>query len=361
MNIAQPSTQRLKGLDSLRGLAALAVVLFHFTTCFEAVYGPARSRLFFYAPKGCFGVQLFFCISGFVILRTLERTSSIKRFAVARFARLYPAYFVCAAIALTTIAITHVHLSDLTPKAIAINASMLALLFGAPRIDPSYWTLTYEVLFYAGVALTWFVLRPRRRLEIPCLFWLACSLAGHLFRGLAKHHGTCTLLDVDYANLFVLGMMLHYISKGSRTRLTLPTFGAALFMSLFPPEVNGVGVHMGPTEFLLLISSFCALIFLAANGKTKFLDFPPLVFLGEISYSLYLIHEIVGFALIRAFLAAGMNVNVAILLTLSFIVGLAWCLRTFVEKPAERWIKSLAKFTVKTFQAPASVRAVGGF
>ena len=352
--------QRLAGLDSLRGLAAIAVVLFHYTTGYQKFFAASGAVPLFTFPLGCFGVQLFFCISGFVILRTLERTGSIKSFAVARFARLYPAYCVCALITLGVIAMAHLHLSDLTPQIVVINATMLALLTGAPRIDPSYWTLTYEVLFYAAVALIWFRLRPGRRLEGPCLVWLTCSLLGHLFDGINRHTRLAVLINIDYANLFVLGMMLHYITKSSRTRLTIPTFCAALLLALFPPAASGVGVNLFRIKFTFMIAAFCALIWLAADDRGRFLHFRPLIFLGEISYSLYLIHQVVGYAVIRVLLSAGLEINAALALTLTFVIGLAYCLRMFVEKPAERWIKSLPKYARGTSLLPQSAAASSG-
>jgi peptidoglycan/LPS O-acetylase OafA/YrhL len=360
VGVSPHDQQRLTGLDSLRGLAAMAVVLFHYTTGYQKFFGSSASAPLFYLPSGCFGVQLFFCISGFVILRTLERTSDIKSFAISRFARLYPAYFVCALITLATIALSHVHLSDLNAEAIAINATMLALLTGAPRIDPSYWTLTYEVLFYAAAALIWFRLRPGRRVELPCLIWLACSLIGHLVDGIHRHSRLAVLMNIDYANLFVLGMMLHYLSKGSRSRLTLPTFCAALLLSLFPPVDSGAGVSLFRVKFTFMIAVFCALIWLAADDRRRFLHFRPLVFLGEISYSLYLIHQIAGYAVIRILLRAGMEIDGALLVTIAFVIGLAACLRVFVEKPAERWIKNFAKPARRQSLLPQSAAASGG-
>jgi peptidoglycan/LPS O-acetylase OafA/YrhL len=356
MTSGQPQN-RLRGIDSLRGLAALAVVLFHYTTGYEFMLGRSGSGLLFYLPTGCFGVQLFFLISGFVILRTLERTSDLKTFAVARFARLYPPFFVCATLTLIVIALTHWHLANLNAKAIAINYTMLAQLIGVKEIDPSYWTLTYEVLFYAGAALIWFRLRPKCRLEVPCLIWLGCSLAGHLVDDISNHHRLSTLINVDYANLFVLGMMLYYLSQGRGSRLTIPTFGAALLMALFPPGVNAVGVVLSRIEYISLIASFWALIWLASNGERRFLDFPPLVFLGEISYSLYLVHQVIGFTIIHALLRAGMEPNVAIFTTIAFIVALAACLRIFVEKPAERWIKNSTKPPARAALAHRSAHA----
>ena len=334
-------SRRLRGLDALRGLAALAVVLYHYTTIYESHFGSYPSRPLFSLPHGHFGVELFFLISGFVILGTIERTSDLKRFAIARFARLYPTYLVCALISLAALYTCNLNFSPLTAKAVAINATMLSSVAGTPLIDPSYWTLSYEVLFYAGAGVLYSVLGSRLRLELPCLAWLACSFAGHLLPWFADHHRLHVLLNVEYANLFVLGMMLHYISENVQTPLTIPVLCVALLMTLFPPEFNRG--NMSQPIYVTMIAAFSTAIWLVSRTGGKFLDIRPLVFFGEISYSLYLVHQVVGFAVIRALLRLGAPTNTAIISTICLVVGLACLLRIFVEKPAERWIKNLGK------------------
>jgi len=83
---------RLAQLDALRGVAALLVVGFHYTTRFDQLYGHAGEPLLS-LPWGHYGVNLFFMISGFVIFMTLERTQRATDFVVSRFSRLYPAYW----------------------------------------------------------------------------------------------------------------------------------------------------------------------------------------------------------------------------------------------------------------------------
>lgn len=333
------TTVRLRGLDALRGVAALSVVLFHYTTGYEARVNAYPARPFSSFPNSHFGVELFFCISGFVILGTLERTRNGRRFAIARFARIYPAYLACAGLSLATMFLAHFDLSDLNPGVLALNATMLTGLTGVSAIDPSYWTLSYEVLFYAAAGVVWSLLRNRPRLEVPCLVWLACSVIGHLLPWVGRHHRLGVLLNVEYANLFVLGMMLYYLSQGSRTRLTLPTLCVALCLAGFPPEFNGG--HLLQTRYVLLICGFCLAIWVVAKSGGRFLDVPPLVFLGDISYSLYLIHQMVGYVAIQNLLRFGVEVNAAIGVTILLVIGIAYLLRIFVERPAERWLKSL--------------------
>ncbi|WP_158817249.1 acyltransferase [Methylocapsa sp. S129] len=85
-------TQRLVFLDGVRGLAAIAVLLYHFTL----------GGAFPIARMGYFAVDLFFCLSGFILARTYQRRLSegmpASQFMLRRFIRLYPLYFAGLAI-----------------------------------------------------------------------------------------------------------------------------------------------------------------------------------------------------------------------------------------------------------------------
>lgn len=93
---APRADNRVIELDALRGLAALCFVLYHFTWFIDTVLPGARLPAF-QLRWGCYGVQLFFAISGFVILMTLDRTVTVRQFARARFRRLFPAYWIAMA------------------------------------------------------------------------------------------------------------------------------------------------------------------------------------------------------------------------------------------------------------------------
>ena len=81
----QQGKNRLLELDALRGIAALMVVLFHFTM--------DRPEMYYGFKYGVTGVDFFFIISGFVIFLTLSSTKNWKDFVVSRFSRLYPTYW----------------------------------------------------------------------------------------------------------------------------------------------------------------------------------------------------------------------------------------------------------------------------
>ena len=132
---------RFKELDLLRGIAALAVVLYHYTGHAVKYY-----RFPFHFSIGSYGVPLFFTISGFVIFWTLEKCVTIRDFAVSRFIRLYPTYW--AALGLLFVATL---LSGEQPwlRAYAVNATMLQAFVGVDHLDIVYWSLSVELMFYA--------------------------------------------------------------------------------------------------------------------------------------------------------------------------------------------------------------------
>src|SRR3546814_16656904 len=83
---------RLQELDALRGLGALAVVIFHYSARFHDVF-PKAQHVPFSFPGGNYRVYLFFAISGFAIFFTLDKVNPAADFAIARIARLYPTYW----------------------------------------------------------------------------------------------------------------------------------------------------------------------------------------------------------------------------------------------------------------------------
>ena len=224
-------TSRLRGLDSLRGMAALSVVLFHYTFGYTEVVGKHMPGLDLIATNGHFGIYLFFIISGFVIFMTLERSAKAADFSVSRFARLWPPYLVCAGLTSLLIVGLDFNPNHLTLGDALLNVLMMNKLLGNISIDPSYWTLTYEVLFYAGAAMIFFGLKIKR-IEWPCLAWLGLAFVARVSSFNENHQRLGVLLGVDFCHLFVLGMMIYLVSQRRNSWLTTSTAILAFAMTL---------------------------------------------------------------------------------------------------------------------------------
>lgn len=326
---------RIRGLDALRGIAAMSVVFYHYTVGYAAFVGPHNSNLLMTASYGFFGVHLFFIISGFVILRTLERCHGLVDFAVSRFARLYPAFFVASCLALCVIFALDFNPQSIGARDILASFTMVSDFLSKKLIDPSYWTLGYEVLFYALAGITYLAFGVRR-IEVACLVWLAIGVSGNAIR--VAHHGVSEVAEGLWSYLFVLGMMIYSVSRRRATMLTGITIAAVLAVGLTIP-INEAGYLSRPVE-TAAVAMLGLLVWAAVEGKLPILTMLPLLFLGDISYSLYLVHQIGGYVVIRHLEMAGINANLAIAAAFGAMLLVATALRYGIELPAQRVIKS---------------------
>ncbi len=345
---------RLEGLDALRGLAAIAVVLHHYTFRYSELVAQHVPALRFVPVNGHFGVNLFFILSGFVIFMSLERAQGIDDFAVSRFARLWPPYLVCMGITASIIALANFNPLQLTVKDALLNVFMVNKALGNVAVDGSYWTLTYEILFYAGAAIAFFILRVRR-MEWACLAWLAVAWLARV-SGFNEHHlRVGVLLGVDFCHLFVLGMMIYLVWQRRSTWLTLVTVAVAFSMTLFGPYYNPG--HMPLWQFVGMTALFALAVWLTAERKLGFLSVGPLVFLGQISYSLYLVHQIAGYWVISRLEQWGWDAHLAILATILLAIAVATGVRLGVEVPAQRAIRQWYRQRFRTQPAPLAEQA----
>ncbi|MFT7680103.1 MAG: peptidoglycan/LPS O-acetylase OafA/YrhL [Planctomycetota bacterium] len=338
---AQGRSRRILELDALRGLAALAVVLYHYTTRYEFKVGHTSAPAFS-VPFGHYGVELFFLLSGFVIFMTLQRTKRARDFVISRFSRLYPGFWVGMAVTLAAIGMMGLPFAgySIGAKDILVNAAMLQRYVPGTRfVDGAYWTLCVELTFYGWIFM---------------LF-----LSGHLKR-----------VRLAIAALVGLELALHFVTNGGDITAPFPLralrqvalahfgpyFGAGiLFYQLRnrAPGSSASGDFFGILACLVAValmrpmpdfiaSVVCFGIFaLLVGGKLSFLASRPLLFLGAISYSLYVVHQNVGFLLLRHAEAAGMNPNLAILLATAVSLAIATAITFLVERPALQGIRRL--------------------
>jgi peptidoglycan/LPS O-acetylase OafA/YrhL len=323
---------RLAQLDALRGLAALLVVGFHYTTRFDQLYGHPTAPLVS-LPWGHYGVNLFFMISGFVIFMSLERTRRPMDFVVSRFSRLYPAYWGAL---LLTFALTH--LLGLPGKTVGwttllVNVTMLQELVGVPHVDGVYWTLTVELLFYAWALLSWLQGGGQRLWQLLWLF-----LAVRAVYVLVAAFGSVDLpwllqrwLLLPYIAWFALGVAVYRLTQ--QDAVPAPPARLALAAVAVIALAKGIGVGLLAVGCFVLLRG-------AAQGRWRWLEHPVCLWLGSISYTLYLLHENIGWALLLRLEALGLPPTAAILVVLAVSLGLAHGLTRWVEQPAMRWIRS---------------------
>jgi peptidoglycan/LPS O-acetylase OafA/YrhL len=323
---------RVGELDALRGLAALGVVLFHYTTFYQQEQGHLQPTGFGF-PAGNYGVHLFFLISGFVIFMTLERTRTAMDFVVSRFSRLFPAYWAAMAITAAVVFAIGLPKQRLPASDLLANLTMLQEILGFEHLDGSYWTLQVELFFYVQM-LGWWMLGQLGRIHWIILAWLAMTVAYALTS--QKHmHFSYTMREVlllRHIPFFALGILFYRIHTRSGNLW--------IDLALIALSLVAIGVAYAPVYLAAGVA--CTAIFgLFVVGALRWLRAAPFVFLGGISYSLYLLHQAIGFALIHRLEAAGVPSLAAVASTLLIALALAIALTYLVERPAMRVLRSL--------------------
>ncbi|MCW1403244.1 acyltransferase [Novosphingobium sp. MW5] len=319
--VASPSRSRLGELDALRGLAAVMVLLFHYTHQAPRVLKGVVT-VPWHADWGSYGVELFFAISGFVILMTLERTRRPADFVVSRFARLFPAYW--TAIALTSVGVLLLGAPSLAQPGgiIAVNLTMTQAFFYLPSVDGVYWSLAVELCFYACM-LAVCGLRWLDRIERVLVPWLVLGVLWWAAPALPSRIGL--LLVVEYMPFFAVGMLAYRVHTGARRWLQQVPLLALAFGVLLLTSTNG-----GLITFSLSLAAFALMV----EQRLTLIDQAPLVWLGTISYSVYLIHQNLGYALIARMEGLGFSPVVATLCTIAAVIAVAAAMQRWVEKPA---------------------------
>ncbi len=323
---------RLVELDALRGVAVLMVLAFHYTTRFGQLHPELAWGGF---PLGYYGVELFFVISGFVIIMTLDRSQNARDFVVARFSRLYPAYWTAVLLSSLVLWLAGSTMDPPPLGRIAVNLTMLQEFFHVPSVDGVYWTLEVELLFYALALLVfWTGMLPRAHLVVAG--WLAVSAlfysplwAAHI-DGMPFSGPAVRVLVLEYAPFFATGILFYRIYRGQGADAwNYGLICAALAMIFLK----------WPLTVALMIAAACVVLWKVGRGGIAPLRFPPLVFFGTISYSLYLVHQKIGHALMGELVRRGWAPLPRVAAATALAVLLATAVTFLVERPAMQAIR----------------------
>lgn len=323
---------RLKTLDAFRGIAILAVLLFHFTYRWGPLWPGRRDFYGFHTnidwfALGNYGVEFFFIISGFVIFMTLERCAGWRDFALRRFARLYPTYWVCMLV--TFFAIQWFGNPDFhrRPIELFVGFTMLSQQFGYGWVDGSYWSLLMELIFYFWIALVFFTFRSRFLVA-----WIVfCALAS-LFNAFDSHYGRY-LFAARYLCYFTAGMAFYSIHAKRPLSFTLSLFvtSFALYLAFFYNHSRNEHA---------LVAGMVALFALFVNNKLHWLGRGPLAYVGLVSYPLYLLHNYIGVSLIGRFNRIDwLNGWPGVAATFLIMLAAAVCVHYAVELPSQTLVR----------------------
>lgn len=326
---------RVYEVDLLRFLAALSVIFFHYA--FRGYTADHLSNLPYpllapIAKYGYLGVELFFMISGFVILMTATH-SSITDFIISRGTRLYPAFWI--ACTLSFLAITALGAPQFSANFSQYlgNLTLLGEFLGFTAIDGSYWSLFVEIRFYFLVLLL-LALNKIRYAQALLVLWLFVSFLLEMMPiGLLRY-----IFITDYAAFFIAGATCFLIwaesfsvSKGLML-LSAWALSECEALNLLASMEDHYKTSFNHLAVIGIITAFFLIMFLVAKRWTGFCAHQRWLVLGAITYPLYLIHQNMGFIIFNQ-LYPSINPHLLFWGTILLMLVLSYIIYAVFEKP----------------------------
>jgi peptidoglycan/LPS O-acetylase OafA/YrhL len=333
---------RVSSLDGLRGIAAIAVMAFHFNVFFL----PQAQLPLPLLGHAYLAVDLFFLLSGFVMAHVYGHALASnwrghwRRFALARFARIYPSFFVTtfAVLVLARLYPIPTRLVSFSVHSLALQPPLMQQWSGLSWNYPS-WSISTEAeaylyfVLFAGFLITG---RHPRLIAVCCLgILLLLNISGG---SLNYYVGLPAILRTIAG--FSLGVLLY---RSHSRRSGSPRQWVGLISAIF-------AITFAVTKIdLLAVLAFACFIYYSVSADdlpTKLLNSHISVALGNWSYSIYLLHAPVHFAVMVAFAACQHPVSqldlrsARILLfgTAFVVVALAAVHNRFIEMPLRHWL-----------------------
>ncbi|HKS62671.1 MAG TPA: acyltransferase [Xanthobacteraceae bacterium] len=295
------------GVNALRGLAALLVVVQHAGSfAAQATNTPQVEVL--KLDFAMLGVLMFFTISGFVI--GLNRHLPTAEFLVRRALRIYPPFW--AAYALSAVIVWSIGLQT--------NWSWVAALLLPSRATPAIylplWTLIFEVFFYALAAFAFSLRLSDRALTALALCWIIviANMNPYLTGMLPILPGALipfTPYNIFFAFGLICALNFEVLSRYSINQCLAVTVAATVLMVLMPPVP-----HIATTLVMAIAQSS---LLMAVTKLDRWAS--PATFLGNASYGLFLLH--VSAMAVAASLLKGTGLSVGEMWVVLFFIGLA--------------------------------------
>ena len=335
-------TERQPSIDLLRFIAAMMVATMHW----ELGVGSEKYQRIYAVPiigdlvkNGSFGVNIFFVISGFVIIGTAQKYNAIE-FIFARFTRLFPGLLISMLIVLV-VGSRFIQSYEKPFTSFLHSIFLTYQVAGVQPLATPLWTLIIEIKFYIGIAITLFLLpkffKSSRGIVVLLASWeLVVGIVRETTSPLGTYLSPYLTLNGAY-KFFALGICLHLLSK-VKFKATQENLLISLISLYFINEVFLVNELTTITKLYLIIASI-VIIF----GR-KIVLHPSLqkisYWLGLSSYLIYLLHEHFGMVFV-------LQLQSHVTRNLFFVIGTSATLITivsvllaiFIEKPIQRLLR----------------------
>lgn len=344
----ESASARNKLIDSTRGICITMVVLYHF------------NFLSFFDHNGMYGVLVFFIISGYCMVNSIQTSKHLLNFLKKRLFRLLPALVICAFI--TTL--IKYFFFDLYPENFTSFSDYLKTVFFLPflnipskffdlikpgfntykLVDGSYWSLVVEIKFYYLLGVIFFFLS---RKYFPILLLVITICLAVLLRIQIGLNFSIPSLIIDfgeYLPYFIIGIGINKIHfEDKKQGIILVTSSVLALLVFYLLRLQAFSLPFTANAFIIMIFATLWIYSIKHISITnKYLNnlFSILAFVGKISYPLYLLHQEMGLILIK-YLSLNLNLLTSKFLVVFFLLFLSYIISIYFENILQ--IKSQSK------------------
>jgi peptidoglycan/LPS O-acetylase OafA/YrhL len=344
MAASKPS--RYGFIDAIRGLAACCVMLQHSLYQSGLLGGRPPEKLTGFIPTwlelGETGVVAFFLVSGFVIPLSLEKTAQLKLFWIHRVLRIYPLYITIFALTFLVLAGGYIRTLDAFILNFVSHMLFIQEYTNQEGFVGGAWTLSLEMVWYISISIA-FILSLNRRTNLLVVLTVMFCVAAQLS---CAAHIHLPMGRLSMLVCCVFGLVCYRREQGTISKFHFAALSVVLATTI---AVNlFVGLQLFPADnptasFPMAIDSWglAAVVFFVpfALRDASIWNHSLLSFLGQISYSVYLVHPVVLLLLSRTAIS-GLPLIVVTFAVTIFISTLTYRL---VESPPIRFGHSLRR------------------
>jgi peptidoglycan/LPS O-acetylase OafA/YrhL len=306
-------------VHALRAFATMMVFCSHMFDSFNTYFFPDCEALNLAMPYikrfGTFGVELFFVISGYVIMNSVSKYD-FREFLLRRVVRIYPMFAAFTILFFSLNWLLHLFPERMSIGYLLLNLSFADIYFGTPALSPNAWSLTYEANFYLLAGIGCFLLRKRLTVAFALLLLVALAF----------------LVAFPIASYFVIGCALYFarhlqpnaVPRGIQIAAT----GILCILAATISREGPLGLQSIAMNVLLLAAT--ALFFFTVSVRegefARLAAMRWIFFMGTISYSFYLTHPYSYYALRVLFQKLGLetlNIGTAAAIYFPTMAGLA--------------------------------------